>query len=397
MKGQLPTGLLARNEGALEYISAVQSVLANLRLRQFRNFEELELNFPRAGVAIIGENGSGKSNLLESIYYLEIFRSFRGGSDEQLVRFGGEAFHVRCRIETDDRTNEIAVGYELRSRRKRAVIDGAEPERMSDALGRLGVVIFSPSDVEIVAGAPGERRRFLDILLSLNVPGYLPALQRYRQLLKNRNAVLRSGRVDQALLGVWEDALVEHGARLVVDRAGWVAAHAASFSSKYSAISGGVSAAIRYECGIRGQLDFADELQVRERFREDLRRLAPREQERRQTLSGPHRDELVFRYQAGESEVDLREFGSGGQVRTAAIALRMIEAETIHAARNRDCLVLLDDVFAELDVPRSRRIMELLEAEERGQVILTAPKESDVQVRGGRLETWRIAAGKVFS
>ena len=95
-------------------------------------------------------------------------------------------------------------------------------------------------------------------------------------------------------------------------------------------------------------------------------------------------------------DVDLREFGSGGQVRTAAIALRMIEAETIHATRNRNCLVLLDDIFAELDAPRSRRIMELLETAEPGQVILTAPKESDVQIRGGHLETWRISAGKVF-
>src|SRR5438128_7934095 len=97
----------------------------------------------------------------------------------------------------------------------------------------------------------------------------------------------------------------------------------------------------------------------------------------------------------GSSDVDLMEFGSGGQVGTTAIALRMIEAGTIHAARGRDCIVLLDDVFAELDEPRSRRILELLEAEEKGQVILTAPKASDVQLRGGRLETWRISAGRI--
>ncbi len=374
----------------------MQSALTNLRLRQFRNFEELDIDIPRAGVAIIGENGSGKTNLLESIYYLEIFRSFRGGADDQLVRFGADAFHVRGRIEVDAGVTEIAAGHEQRTRRKRVTVDGVEPERMSDALGKLGVVVFSPSDVEIVAGAPGERRRFLDILLSLNVVGYLTSLQRYRQLLKNRNAILRSGRVDQALLGAWEEPLVEHGTRLMIERARWVAGRAASYAEKYAAISGGVRATLAYECGVRGELDFSDERQLRERFREDLRRLAPRERERGQTLSGPHRDELVLRYEAGSSQADLREFGSGGQVRTAAIALRMIEAETIHACRQRDCLVLLDDVFAELDVPRSRRIMELLEREERGQVILTAPKESDLQVRGGRLETWRIAAGKIF-
>ncbi len=374
----------------------MQSVLANLRLRHFRNFEELDLDFPRAGVAIIGENGSGKSNLLESIYYLEIFRSFRGAADEQLVRFGQDVFHVRGRIEGSERSEEIGVGYELRLRRKRVLVDGAEPERMTNAIGKLGVVIFSPSDVQIVAGAPGERRRYLDIVLSLNVRGYLSALQRYRQLLKNRNAVLRSGRVDQALLGVWEDALIEHGARLVVERAEWIAAHTKSYTAKYTAIGGGVRGSLRYQCGIRGELDFADELKVREQFREDLRRLAARERERGQTLSGPHRDDVTFLYQSGQADIELRDFGSGGQIRTAAIALRMIEAETIHASRSRDCLILLDDVFAELDVPRSRRIMELLEAEERGQVILTAPKESDLQLRGGHLETWRIAAGKVF-
>ncbi|HET9441046.1 MAG TPA: DNA replication and repair protein RecF [Longimicrobiales bacterium] len=374
----------------------MQSVLASLRLRQFRNFEELELNFPRAGVAIIGENGSGKSNLLESIYYLEIFRSFRGAADEQLVRFGAPAFHVRGHIELGERSEEIGVGYEVRTRRKRVLVDGNEPERMTGVIGKLGVVIFSPSDVQIVTGAPGERRRFLDIVLSVNVPGYLSALQRYRQLLRNRNAVLRSGRVDQALLGVWEEPLVEQGARITVERAQWVAAHAASFANKYAAIGGGVRGCVHYQCGIRGDLDLADELKVRESFRADLHRLATRERERGQTLSGPHRDDIGFVFDSAGNEIDLREFGSGGQVRTAAIALRMIEAETIHAARSRDCVVLLDDVFAELDVPRSRRIMELLEAEERGQVILTAPKESDIQLRGGRLETWRIAAGKVF-
>ena len=196
-------------------------------------------------------------------------------------------------------------------------------------------------------------------------------------------------------MGVWEEPLVEQGARLAVERATWLRAHAESYASKYAAISGGVRGVLRYDCGIRGALDFSDELSVREQFRAELHRLTQRERERGQTLSGPHRDDLSFLYESAGNEVELRDFGSGGQVRTAAIALRMIEAETIHAARSRDCLVLLDDVFAELDVPRSRRIMELLEADERGQVILTVPKESDVQMRGGRLETWRIAHGKV--
>jgi DNA replication and repair protein RecF len=274
-------------------------------------------------------------------------------------------------------------------------VDGAEPERIADALGLIRAVVFSPSDVAIIAGGPSERRRFLDIVLSVNQPGYLTALQRYRQLLKNRNAVLRSGRVDDAQLAAWDDGLSEAGARVMVERARWVARHEASYTTKYVMISGGTGSTLRYVAGVRGLADLGDEALVREVYRAELEKCAVRDRERGMTHAGPHRDHLEIVFGSAGGDVDLREFGSGGQVRTAAIALRMVEAETIHAARGRDCVVLLDDVFAELDEARSARILELLEAEEKGQVILTAPKESDVQLRGGRLETWRISGGRI--
>jgi DNA replication and repair protein RecF len=375
----------------------VPTVLERIRLRQYRNFDELELTFPAVGVAVIGENGSGKTNLLESIYYLEIFRSFRGAPDDQLVRFGAEVFHMRGDVTSDGRAVRIEAGYEQRTRRKRVAVDGVEPEKLAAAIGRIGAVVFSPSDVAIISAGPSERRRFLDIVLSVNESGYLAALQRYRQLLKHRNAVLKSGRTDGALLAVWDDGLADAGARVMLQRSRWVERHAQSYAAKYAAISGGTRGALRYVAGVRGLIDLSDEAGVREAYRADLERCAQRDRDRGMTHSGPHRDQLDIVFQSADGDVDLREFGSGGQVRTAAIALRMVEAETIHAARGRDCVVLLDDVFAELDAARSQRILELLEAEERGQVILTAPKESDVQLRGGRLETWRIAAGKVFT
>ncbi|HSJ25512.1 MAG TPA: AAA family ATPase, partial [Longimicrobiales bacterium] len=136
-------------------------VCRELRLRQYRNFAALELSFPAAGVAVVGDNGSGKTNLLEALHYLEIFRSFRGASDEQLVRFGAEAFHIRGVFEdpATGRSVEVTAAYEPRTRRKRVTVDGVEAERLGDAIGRTGSVVFSPSDVALVAGAPGERRR----------------------------------------------------------------------------------------------------------------------------------------------------------------------------------------------------------------------------------------------
>ena len=132
---------------------AASTTLRELRLRDFRNFKELEQAFPAPGVAIIGENGACKTNLLEAIYYLDIFRSFRGAPDEQLVRFSAEAFHVRGRFEDETGVRlEVGAGFEARGRRKKVMLDGADVERLGDALGQAGAVIFSPADVAIVRG-----------------------------------------------------------------------------------------------------------------------------------------------------------------------------------------------------------------------------------------------------
>jgi DNA replication and repair protein RecF len=372
-------------------------VCRELRLRQFRNFPDLELAFPPAGAAVIGPNGSGKTNLLEALYYLEIFSSFRGAPDGQLVRFGEEGFHVRGRFDTPDgETLEVAAGYEPGRRVKRVKVNGAEPERLGDGLGRIGMVVFSPSDVTLISGPPSERRRFLDIVLSLNVPGYLAAVQKYRQTLKQRNALLKDA-ASPAALEPWTMALADAGGAVMRARSRWVAERAPGFAERYRRIGGDVAARMSYRASTTDDETpgpdapgeaFADAL------RGALDRLRERERERGVTLRGPHRDDLGFVRDDDRSGRDLRDFGSGGQQRTAAVSLRLVEAATIRDSRRRPPMVLLDDIFAELDPGRSERVLELLE-DEPGQAILTAPKPSDVVLRRGGLERWRIADGEI--
>lgn len=375
--------------------------LVQLRLSHFRNFEELRLDVPAGGAAIIGDNGSGKTNLVEAVYYLEIFRSFRGAPDEQLVRFGADAFFVRGRFEdTRGRALEVTAAYEPRTRTKRVTVDGVEPARFGDALGRLGAVVFSPSDVGIVAGGPGERRRFLDIVLSLNVPGYLGTLQRYRQVLRHRNAMLRE-QVAGPVLEAFDEGLVTAGARLMSARSAWVAAHAARFGELYREISDGLAARMAYDADVPSGEGPVVEADAALAFRERLERVARRERERGLTLAGPHRDDLSLLLETRDPPVDLRQYGSGGQVRTGAIALRFVEADTIHAARGCRPLMLLDDVFAELDMGRARRIIRLFEQGVHGQVLLTAPKASDVDLgplaaaAPAEVARWHIAHGRI--
>ncbi|MGH7574024.1 MAG: hypothetical protein ACREM1_02700, partial [Longimicrobiales bacterium] len=207
-------------------------------------------------------------------------------------------------------------------------------------------------------------------------------------------------------LAVWDDALIEWGSRITAARIEWTAAHAEPFAQYYAEIGGGFGARLVYAPAITLAEDEAAaepaiaEPAIARAFADRLRRVSARERERGLTLAGPHRDDLLVLTAGEEGEIDLRDYGSGGQLRTAAIALRMIEAKTIREARGRPPLILLDDVFAELDAGRSRRVLALLDAAERAQVILTAPKPVDLGGAAGSgfassLVHWRIAAGRI--
>jgi len=370
--------------------------LSTLHLRHFRNLAEQQLDLPAQGAAIVGENAQGKTNLLEAIYYLETFRSFRGTRDDRLVAFGQDVFRVVGRLEGDDGTGgggvEVTAAFQIRGKKK-VTVDGQEPERLGDGLGRLAAVVFSPADVGLVSDGPGARRRFLDIVLSLNVPGYLQQLQQFRQILGQRNAALKNGH-GRAAIQVWEPGLIQSGAGVMAHRLSWVEQWQVAFTEYFQRVSGSQPGHMVYQPDVR--LDGArssEEISVA--YGQALEGARERELRLGTTVVGPQRDDLRLTVQEDGEDRELREFGSGGQRRTAALALRLAEAATIRAARGQEPIVLMDDIFAELDPGRSERILALLEEEETGQVLLTVPKESDIRLRRESLPRWRIRQGLV--
>ncbi|HMI48635.1 MAG TPA: DNA replication and repair protein RecF [Gemmatimonadaceae bacterium] len=363
--------------------------LDSIAIRDFRNLERVDLELPPEGAVIVGDNGHGKSNFLEAIYYLQIMRSIRDVRDQDLTRFDTLGFHISAHAHTPE-GRDISVGFDRNAKRKKVLIDGTEVRRLSDALGALPSVMFSPRDLELVSGAPTERRRYLDLVLALTDKKYLRALQHYRANLARRNAALRnaarrgSASADQEV-AVWEPALAEHGSFLIETRARWVREWSADFSNSLQRIGESGSSQMRYVSPFAESESRRDVLlaALEEKRALDLRRGT--------THVGPHRDDLELTLDGK----DLRLFGSAGQQRSAAIALRLLEAATLRNFAGAEPLLLLDDPFAELDIRRAARILLMLEERGLGQTILVVPREADIPPGLMKLDRLRITGGSI--
>ena len=363
--------------------------LNSISIRDFRNLERVDLDLPPEGAVIVGDNGHGKTNFLEAIYYLQIMRSIRDARDHDLTRFDTPGFHIAAHAHTPGE-REIAVGFDRVAKRKKVTIDGGEVRRLSDALGALPSVMFSPRDLQLVTGSPAERRRYLDLTLALTDRKYLHALQYYRANLARRNAALRNAvrrgtTADQKQISVWEPALAEHGSVLIQARAKWVNESTADFANLTQRIGEGGKTLMRYVSPFADSEARYDVLLAayEEKRALDLRRGI--------THVGPHRDDVELTLDGK----DLRLFGSAGQQRSAAIALRMLEAATLRLFAGAEPLLLLDDPFAELDIHRAARIMLMLEERGLGQSILVVPREADIPPGLMRLDRLKIRNGVI--
>lgn len=335
----------------------------------------------------LGANAQGKTNILEALHCLSTTRSFRSATDEEMVRFGSDEAAVEAEVDRGTGTEKLRLEFHRKSG-KCLFVDMKKRPKLSELLGRLPAVVFSPDDLFLVKGAPLLRRRLLDVTLLQMDPVYLAHLQQYERSLSQRNALLRSRAGGaEAHLAVWDEALASHGAALMVRRRVLAARMAEKAGRALDALTGGAEDfAVTYSPDVRGG---GDEAETREAVLEELHRARRDDLARGTTTAGPHRDDLKLQVN-GRS---LRKYGSQGQMRSGALALKLSQLEVLTEGAPRAPLVLFDDVMAELDATRQAYFLERLK--QGGQALLTGTSDADFAAAKGDARVFRVKDGQV--
>ncbi|MBI4277781.1 MAG: DNA replication/repair protein RecF [Armatimonadetes bacterium] len=360
--------------------------LLELFLRNFRNYRRAEVRLERGINVFVGHNAQGKSNLLEAVYLCATGRSHRTQRDEEMIRAGEDRAVVRCRAAggLGEETLEVRLGREDGEPvAKEFRVNGMEVER-GELLGRLPVILSSPLDLDIIRGAAGARRRFLDGMLSQLSPAYYFTLLRYARVLQQRNRLLRQGHAGG--MEAWDEQMVALGTVLAARRHAAVTRLAPRATRIYGEIVGGREELV---LTYRPVWEGSGEEEISAAGRRALAAVRALERQRGTSLSGPHRDDLTV--VAGGME--LRAFGSQGQQRAAALAGRLAEWELLREDRGEDPVLLLDDVLAELD---DRRQAYLLDRVARGaQALLTTTAVRETAVPLPAIRRFWVVSGTV--
>lgn len=344
-----------------------------IKLRDFRNYEELTLA-PHPGVNILfGQNGSGKTNLLEAIHYCALGRSHRTSQDREVVRRDQPMAAIGVQLKKNGVRTDVTVKLtpgELR--RKTVFIDQKRASKLSDLMGRVQCVIFSPEDLMLVKEGPSIRRRFLDMMLSQLSTSYFIALQQYQKALDQRNAMLREARrgerMDAAMMDAFEEAMAVPCETIIPLRRQFVQMTGEMAATKYAAISGRNQEifSMIYQCCLSADDDLVDQVK---------RHLAQTRREdslRGSTGFGIHREDINLLLSGREMKV----FASQGQIRTAALSMKLAQLEIFRSISGETPILLLDDVMSELDMSRRTRLINEINGV---QTFITCTDETDLE------------------
>ncbi len=353
--------------------------LAQLRLRDFRNYGRLDVALAPGFHLLLGDNAQGKTNILEAIYLLATLRSFRGVGSNQMVRHGQKGYFVSGQV-MGEGSHEVRMYWSPAE--KRLSLDGNPVKRVVDYLGVLRTVVFCTEDLQLVKGASSRRRRYLDLLLTQTQPGYLTLLQRYNRAVRSRNALLKRRAIDEAALDSFTHEVLSAGAQLMKLRKELAPRIALIARLAYRKISGGAEELT---------LEYAPSVQ--REFAVELAQSRARERTYHTTVVGPHRDDLNLLL----DEKNAAKYGSEGQKRTIAIALKMAQADYLTGINGTPPILLIDDVMGELDLKRRSGLLPLLERTQhaRSQVFMTCTEENWPRELARSLQKWQVSTGNL--
>ncbi len=320
-------------------------ILKSIELKNFRNYEDLNLKFDSGTNILFGDNAQGKTNILEAAYVSGTTKSHKGSRDKDMIRFGEDEAHIRTLVEKQGKEYQLDIHLK-KNRSKGIAINKVPIKKAGELFGILNMVFFSPEDLNIIKNGPSERRRFLDSEICQLDKIYLSDLTKYNKILMQRNRLLKDMMFRQELsetLPVWDMQLVEYGKRLIRRRR--------QFIEELSGIVTGIHKNIS---GDKEELILKYEPNIDAEFLEDeLNRVREKDKKYAQTSVGPHRDDISFFIHG----VDIRKFGSQGQQRTSALSLKLSEIELVRQTIHDTPVLLLDDVLSELDSNRQNYLL----------------------------------------
>ena len=338
-------------------------ILKNIRLVNFRNYSDAVISLSPVINCITGDNGSGKTNILEAISIISNLKSFRNITDSSIIKWNNSSYYCSGEV-LDSEYSNFKVGYSIQNNKpkKKIKIDEAEIKKVSDYYGKLITVNFIPSDINIINGTPDIRRRYFDSVISKIFPDYIDELNRYRNICFSRNLLLKKindNKSNIKLLEVWNKMFSETAALIINKRKSFIKRFNELFFKNYLSISKeDNSPEICYLTSLKSDNEEGILSEINSNIKIDLKR--------GNTVYGPHRDDYYIRNSDGIGFIN---YASQGQRRTASISLKFSEVEIIKEIKQKKSIILVDDIFSELDEKRRESMIELLKDE--GQLIFT--------------------------
>ncbi|MDP2172811.1 MAG: DNA replication and repair protein RecF [Candidatus Cloacimonadaceae bacterium] len=336
--------------------------LKQIALTNFRNYEAIDLAFEPRGSLIVGPNGSGKTNLLEAIAYCGIGKSVRFHRDEDLLRYDSPFFAVSA-LFSPDKGYDLKLQLSYAERIKLLKLDDSPLRQLSSLFDMVKVIYSAPEDLMLVGGSPRFRRQYFDLAVAQLQPDYIPVLRGYLHIVHQRNALLK-GDFETPEKAVWDERFIQSLQAVLGYRRRYLAMLNAAFKDQYCNISEKTkNISVNYLPALR-----EDYPSTEEPLRNILAQIEPRERKFQRSLIGAHLDDYEFKLCARSLKV----YGSQGQKRIAVIVLKLIQASLIEKHTHIKPIMLFDDIFAELDLPHTKRIRELVD--QRFQIFIASPK-----------------------